>query len=129
MKKNLAEQLLEQFAPGDVFSSFDLRDSGYKSASVRSTFSRMVKKGKLLRLSDGFYAVPRISRFSGRVLYPSSDCVAKAVGRRCGSKIMPSGACLANKYCLSEQVPARDEYLVDAPNRRIRSGLDATSYR
>ncbi|MCQ2371043.1 MAG: DUF6088 family protein [Akkermansia sp.] len=121
-RKPLATQLLEQYGPGAVFSSFDFRDSGYALSSVRSTFSRMSRSGALLRLSGGYYAVPRISRFSGRSMYPGPEALAAAVGRRYRSKVMPSGAILANKYQLSTQVPAKDEFLVAAPPRRIRLG-------
>lgn len=121
-KNSFTARLLAQYKPGDVFSSFDFRRSGVSLSTVRSTFSRLTRKGVILRLSGGYYAVPRISRVSGRPLYPDSLAVAKAVARRSRSKFMPSGAILANKYLLSEQVPARDEFLVRSGPREIRMG-------
>lgn len=121
-KSTFTARLLAQYKPGEVFSSFDFRRSGVPLSTVRSTFSRLTRKGVILRLSGGYYAVPRISRVSGRPLYPDSVAVARAVARRSRSKFMPSGAILANKYQLSDQVPARDEFLVGSGPREIRMG-------
>jgi ABC-type uncharacterized transport system YnjBCD ATPase subunit len=45
--------------------------------------------------------------------------VAKALARRGSGKLLPSGALAANLLGLSEQVPAKAEYLTDGPSSRV----------
>lgn len=121
-KQTFAERLMEQYKPGEVFSVSDFRDYGVAKSTVRSNLSRLSRRGTILRLSEGYYARPRISRFTGRKLYPDSNSVARAVARKYGSSVMPSGAFLANKYQLSEQVPVQAEYLLNARSLQIEMG-------
>ena len=128
-KQSFSARLLAQYKPGEVFSSYDFSGCGVAESTIRSTFSRLSRQGAILRLSGGYYAVPRISRVSGRAIYPDSEAVAIAVARRSRSTYMPSGAILANKYQLSEQVPARAEYLVNAAPRQISLGKSVVQFR
>ena len=119
-KRTFEAELFSRYQPGDVFSSSDFKQT--RPSTVRSAFSRLVRKEQLMRLSGGYYAIPRKSRVSGRNLFPEPEKVALAVGRKVNSRVMPSGAILANKYQLCEQVPAQAEYLVNARSFQIRVG-------
>ena len=55
-------------------------------------------------------------------LPPSPDQIIQALARKTGSRIMPSGASLANKLGLSDQVPASYEYLTDGRSKEFRIG-------
>ena len=56
------------------------------------------------------------------MLTPDVDQIAQAIGRRTGSRMIPSGAVAANICGLSTQVPAKPVYLSDGLSRRIRVG-------
>ena len=50
------------------------------------------------------------------------DQIAQAIGRRTGSRMVPSGAVAANLFGLSTQVPAKFVYLSDGRSRRLHVG-------
>jgi hypothetical protein len=50
------------------------------------------------------------------------DDIADAIGRRTGSRVIPSGAVAANRFGLTTQVPAKPVYLTDGRSRRLRIG-------
>ena len=50
---------------------------------------------------------------------PSPERVAQALARRGAQKLLPSGPFAANLLGLTEQVPAKIEYLTDGPSRRV----------
>jgi hypothetical protein len=55
-------------------------------------------------------------------LSPDVDQVARAIARKFGWRIQPSGAIAANLLGLSTQVPARAAYLSDGPDRSYKIG-------
>jgi len=83
---------------------------------VDLSLSRLVKKGILRRLARGVYVYPEKNRLLGE-LSPRPEEVAKALARRGAQKLLPSGAFAANLLGLTEQVPAKVEYLTDGPSR------------
>ncbi len=92
-------------------------DLGSRGAVDLALF-RLLKKGLLRRVDRGVYGYPEKSRLIGE-LSPSPEVVAKAVARRGAKKLLPSGAYAANLLGLTEQVPAKIEYLTDGPSRRV----------
>ena len=85
--------------------------------SVDLALFRLLKKGLLRRVDRGVYGYPEKSRLIGE-LSPRPEVVAKAMARRGAQKLLPSGAYAANLLGLTEQVPAKIEYLTDGPSRR-----------
>ncbi len=100
---------------GSVCGSNDFLDLGSRGA-VDLSLSRLVKKGILRRLDRGVYVYPEKNRLLGE-LSPRPEEVAKALARRGAQKLLPSGAFAANLLGLTEQVPAKIEYLTDGPSR------------
>jgi hypothetical protein len=86
---------------------------------VAVALTRLVRRGRLRRASRGVYVYPKQSKLLGE-LAPSPHEVAKALARRGGERLQPSGAQAANLLGLSEQVPAKIIYLTDGKARTIR---------
>lgn len=104
-----------------VFTPKDFLDAGSRSATDQA-LSRLVRSGDLLRLGRGLYYYPRVNRSLGIPVTPGVDQFAQAIGRRTGSRMVPSGAVAANLFGLSTQVPAKFLYLSDGRSRRLRVG-------
>lgn len=102
---------------GSVFATNEFLDLGSRGA-VDLVLFRLLKKGLLRRVDRGVYGYPEKSQLIGE-LSPSPEAVAKALARRGSQKLMPSGAYAANLLGLTEQVPAKIEYLTDGPSRRV----------
>ena len=102
---------------GVVVTPMDFLGLGARAA-VDQAFSRLCKQGLLRRVDRGVYSFPETSRLIGE-LSPSPEQVAQALARRGAQKLLPSGAFAANLLGLSEQVPAKVEYLTDGPSRRV----------
>lgn len=105
---------------GWTFSPDDFNDLG-DPRTVGVVLSRLVAKKTIRRLTRGLYDYPRTHRVMG-LLAPSPDAVAKALARRYGIRIQPSGAYAANLLGLSEQVPATVVFLTDGPTRTVQIG-------
>lgn len=101
---------------GSVFNSTDFLDLGSRGAVDVALF-RLAKRGVLRRVRRGVYLFPEKNRLIGE-LSPRPEQVAKALARRGAQKLLPSGAYAANLLGLTEQVPAKVEYLTDGPTRR-----------
>ena len=102
---------------GSVATPVDFLDLGSRAA-VDQALSRLVRQGALRRVSRGVYNYPKMSRLLGE-LSPSPEEVARALARQGLQRIIPSGAYAANLLGLSEQVPARIEYLTDGSSRKV----------
>ncbi len=103
---------------GSTWNPSDFADLGSRSAVDVALF-RLVKKGVLRRVDRGLYSFPKKSDLLGE-LSPAPDNVARTLARRGAQKLLPSGAAAANLLGLTEQVPARVEYLTDGRTKRVR---------
>jgi len=88
------------------------------SESVRKSLSVLVKKGILIRLTQGIYLYPKIDKEFG-VLYPSIDDVCHEIARRDKARIEPTGIFALHRLGLSTQVPMNVVYLTDGIPRKI----------
>ena len=105
---------------GAVIVPGDFLDLGSRQA-VDVTLHRLAKKGTIRRLARGLYDYPKEHPVLGK-LSPTSDTIARALAGRDRTRIQPTGAYAANILGLSEQVPARAEFLTDGPSRTVRVG-------
>jgi hypothetical protein len=105
---------------GAVLVPGDFLDLGSRQA-VDVTLHRLAKKGTIRRLARGLYDYPKEHPVLG-TLSPSADAIAKALAGRDRTRIQPAGAYAANVLGLSEQVPAKAEFLTDGPSRTVRVG-------
>lgn len=96
----------------------DFLDLGNR-AGVDQALSRLVKKKILQRTARGVYCYPKISRLLGE-LAPAPAKVAQAIAKQGAQQLQPTGASAAHQLGLTEQVPAKVEYLTDGRSRTVQ---------
>jgi hypothetical protein len=127
---NLAQALtkrLRQHGQPWVFTPKDFLDLGTPHA-VGMTLLRLVRNGRIRRLSRGLYDCPKTHPVLG-LLSPSADSIAEALAGRDGTRIQASGAYAANLLHLSDQVPAKIVYHTDGASRQVRVGRQTISLK
>ena len=90
----------------------------YHSEFVGGILAELTNEGKLVKLAQGIYAKPSISRF-GMVL-PSVEKIVQAIATRDHAKVIPSGMTALNILGLSTQVPMNYTYLTTGSERTIK---------
>jgi len=106
--------------PGTVFTPALFAGLGGRAA-VDKTLQRLVARDELRRLSRGLYDKPRQDPLLG-TLWPSVDAVLAALAGKDKLRLQPTGAYAANLLGLSDQVPARVEFLTDGTSRTVKAG-------
>jgi hypothetical protein len=112
---------LRHAPPGAVCTTRDFLDLGGRAA-VDQTLSRLGRAGRLYRVARGLYHLPQVNPRLAIPIPPDVDQIARALARKTGSRILPSGAAAANQLGLSTQVPAQAVYLTDGRSRHVRIG-------
>ncbi len=105
---------------GWVFTPKDFSDLGGESA-INTCLHRLEEKEFIVRLSHGLYEYPRIHEQLG-VLPPDIEMIAKAISKKFGVGLQPSGAYAANLLGLSEQVPGKIVFLTDGESKKLKVG-------
>ena len=106
--------------PGTVFTPALFAGLGGRAA-VDKALQRLVGRDELRRLSRGLYDKPRQDPLLG-TLWPSVDAVVAALTGKDKLRLQPTGAYAANLLGLSDQVPARVEFLTDGTSRTVKAG-------
>ena len=106
--------------PGTVFTPALFAGLGGRAA-VDKALQRLVARDELRRLSRGLYDKPRHDPLLG-TLWPSVDAVVAALTGKDRLRLQPTGAYAANLLGLSDQVPARVEFLTDGTSRTVKAG-------
>jgi hypothetical protein len=96
---------------------------------VDQALSRLAREGVLRRLQRGLYDYPRMNPKLGGELSPDCEQVARAIARKTGSRIQPSGALAANLLGLSTQVPAKRVYLTDGASKTVGIGKQTLVFK
>ncbi|MCG3203604.1 MAG: hypothetical protein KCHDKBKB_00275 [Elusimicrobia bacterium] len=104
-----------------VYTSKDFLDLGARAA-VDQALKRLANNKVIQKIGRGLYRIPRTNPRLGIDLAPNIDQIAQALGRKTGSRVVPSGAVAANSLGLSTQVPAKPVYLTDGRTRSVRVG-------
>ena len=111
---------------GTLVSAKELLHLGERAA-VDQALSRLVKSGRLVRISRGTYLRAVAGRFGPRV--PSTfELVGSLAGLR-GETVAPHGAVAANELGLTTQVPIRPIFLTSGRSRRIHVGGHSVELR
>lgn len=105
---------------GAVFTPCHFLHLGNRDA-VDVTLHRLAKTGDILRIARGIYYFPKTHPVLG-ILLPPAEKIAEAASEKGHHKLLPTGAYAANLLRLSEQVPAKYEYLSDGPSKKICTG-------
>ena len=113
--------------PDKVFCVADFLDLGTRT-SIDAALSWLARGGNLRRLGRGLYCRPRHHPLLGE-LTPSKDAIVAALARRDHIRIRPIDALAANTLGLSEQVPAKVDYLTDGRARTLKIGKQVITLR
>lgn len=103
-----------------MFTPAHFVDLGSRAA-VAASLKRHKKAGRIRQLARGLYDRPIDHPTLGRIA-ASADAVAKALAHRDAVRLQPTGAYAANLLGLSDQVPARIEFLTDGASRSVKLG-------
>ena len=113
-------EFLKYRARGKIYFLDDFASIG-SPESIRKSLSVLVKRGTLVRLTQGIYLYPKIDAEFG-ILYPSVDDVCKAIAKRDKARIQPTGVFALHSLGLSTQIPVNVVYLTDGIPRKIKYG-------
>jgi hypothetical protein len=122
MMNSVSDKIMEriqQKGQGWVFIPSDFFDLGNRNA-VYSALRRLRGKEKIRHFSWGLYDFPRYSSLWNEFCLPDDDVIIDAVARRAKCAILPSGATAANQLGLSEQVPAKLEYVWSKKTKQLQ---------
>ena len=113
---------------GWAFSQKDFAQLASRHATD-TALHRLLAKGDIRRIIRGIYDHPRHSDLLNALVSPDIDQVARALARKFGWRIQPSGAAAQNILGLSTQVPAAYIYLSDGPNRSYEINRTALTFK
>jgi hypothetical protein len=119
---SIAEKIIKELARHEAdwcFSPKDFLELAGRDA-LDKAFSRLTAEGKIRRIGRGLYDVPRTSELLKTTLGPNLNQIAKAIARKHGWRIQPTGAHAANMLNLSTQVPVQAVYLSDGPTKEMQ---------
>jgi hypothetical protein len=124
---NTIELKIGRLKPGDVFLPSDFKDLG-TSTAIRKALSRLVETGRVERMGQGIYVIPKYDKVFGKVL-PSIEQIANILAKKDHVKIKPSGQYALNKVGLSTQVPMRLVFLTTGHSKKIQIGNSAIIFK
>ena len=112
---------INDFDSNKVFFANDfLEIASYETA--RKILNRMVKEGKIKRVSDGFYYNPRYSELIGEYEAVSIHELALAIARKYNWNIAPCSSTALNLIGLSTQVPTHYKYISSGRYKKYTIG-------
>ena len=114
------ELTLSSHKRGTIVFPTDFRGLGSEGA-IKMALSRLVKEGKLERLANGIYFIPKKHPLLGAI-YPGPSEVAESLARREKIRIRPTGAYALYRLGLTTQVPTRLVYITDGSPRNLKIG-------
>ena len=107
---------------GAVFTPKDFLGLAPSRSAVDKALSRLVRDGKLRRISRGLYDWPRENKLLGSHAPAGLDAVVDAVARRQSIHVMPDNLVAANNLGLTNAVPSKAIYLTDGPTKTMHLG-------
>lgn len=113
---------------GWAFSQIDFASLGSRKA-VDAALIRLTDKASIRRVMRGIYDYPRYSDLLQKELSPDMHQVARALARKFGWRIAPSGPAAMNLIGLSTQVPGQYVYQSDGPNRSYDIGKTTLAFK
>ena len=121
------EKKLVKGKGGQLFFLSDFRGLG-SEAAIRKSLSRLSQSGKIKRIAQGIYWVPKTDPVLGEIM-PSLESVAETMAKKEHIHIKPVGAFALHKLGLTTQVPMKLVYLTDGPARIIRIGKNTIRFK
>ncbi len=114
------EKSIKSKPKGSLVLASDFLQYGTAKA-VQKSLERLEDKGVIVRVAQGIYVRPKISKLIGP-LTPSAEEVAEAIAKRDRIRTVPTGSYALNALGLSTQVPMNIVLLTDGSPREIRVG-------
>ena len=114
------EESIKNKSKGVLIIPEDYADYG-SSVAIRKALDRLEKKQVIIRVAQGIYVRPKISKLIGS-LAPSAEEVTEAIAKRDRIKTLPTGSYALNALGLSTQVPMNIVLLTDGSPREIKIG-------
>lgn len=114
------ESMIKSKPKGSLIMPDDFLATG-SSEAIRKALDRLENKKIIIRVAQGIYARPKISKLIGP-LTPSAEEVAAAIAKRDRIRTVPSGSYALNALGLSTQVPMNIVLLTDGSPREIKVG-------
>jgi hypothetical protein len=114
------EKSIKSKPKGSLVLPSDFLQYGAAKA-VQKSLERLEDKGVIVRVAQGIYVRPKISKLIGP-LTPSAEEVAEAIAKRDRIRTVPTGSYALNALGLSTQVPMNIVLLTDGSPREIRVG-------
>ena len=113
---------------GWSFSQKDFAGLGSRKA-VDMALLRLTSKATIRRVIRGIYDYPRYSELLDKEMGPDIHQVARALARKFGWRIQPSGPAAMNLIALSTQVPSQYLYRSDGPDRTYEIGRTSIQFK
>lgn len=111
-------QIIEETPPGNILFRTDFPQ--YNAEFVGNVLSKLVDDGVIIKLAQGIYYRPKMSRFGA--VKPSVTQIAESIAKRDNTKILPVGETALNELGLSTQVPMSYTFLAISSGRTINLG-------
>ena len=111
---------------GTIFFVADFAKDGNDKYISRLLSKDLVAKGLLMKIANGIYFKPEVTRFG--VLQPSIDKIAHAIAKRDRAQILPTGDTALYQLGFSTQIPMRHVYLTSGSDRQITIGDHILSF-
>lgn len=117
---------IEEGGRNRIYAVSDFADLD-NDAAVNRILSRMNGNGMLVRLAQGLYLYPNVTRFGTQM--PSIDVIAKTIAEKECAMIIPSGLSALNALGLSTQVPMNAVYVTNGTPRKLKVGNRCVTFK
>jgi ribosomal protein S19E (S16A) len=121
------EKSIKSKPKGSLVLPSDFLQYGTAKA-VQKSLERLEDKGVIVRVAQGIYVRPKISKLIGP-LTPSAEEVAEAIAKRDRIRTVPTGSYALNALGLSTQVPMNIVLLTDGSPREIKVGKRTIKFK
>ncbi|MCX6192774.1 MAG: DUF6088 family protein [Flavobacteriia bacterium] len=121
------EKSITTKSKGTLFLPDDFLSYG-SSEAIRKALGRLEDKKIIIRVSQGIYVQPKISKLIGPIS-PSAEEVAEAIAKRDKIRTIPTGSYALNALGLSSQVPMKIVLLTDGSPREIKVGKRTIKFK
>ena len=114
------ESYINKMKEGQILFVSDLSPIYGNEKVASRALSTEEKRGNIVRLSNGMYLRPKVTRFGP--LYPTIDEMIATIAKRDKAQVLPCGATALNMLGLSTQVPTKYTFLTTGSGRTLRIG-------
>jgi len=122
IEKSIKSKPMGSLVLPDDFLSYGSSDA------IRKALERLQDKKVIVRVAQGIYVRPKISKLIGTLL-PTAEEVAEAIAKRDRIRTVPTGSFALNALGLSTQVPMNIVLLTDGSPRVIKVGKRTIKFK